>query len=175
MEFAGPDAADYANVRALNGAFLELAHRRRLNRASLNGLDEKLANPPAGPHRKSGQPTRSSSVPVVLVSRTRCPSVGAAAECRRQPGPVCHRIDCRRRTCETYGCGTRFCLATGATKPLCRARACRSEPALVRADRGTDLFAAAGNYQHPRRSAATAFGQRQRFVAETPGRRCDAG
>ncbi len=44
MEFAGPDAADFANVRALNGAFLELARRRRLTRASLNGLDEKLAN-----------------------------------------------------------------------------------------------------------------------------------
>ncbi len=44
MEFAGPEAADFANVCALNSAFLELARRRRLSRACLNGLDERLAN-----------------------------------------------------------------------------------------------------------------------------------
>lgn len=43
MDFAGPDPADYANVRALNGAFLELARRRRLTRTCLNGLEQRLA------------------------------------------------------------------------------------------------------------------------------------
>lgn len=43
MDFAGPEPADFANVRALNGAFLEIARRRRLTRACLNGLEGGLA------------------------------------------------------------------------------------------------------------------------------------
>lgn len=66
MEFAGPDAADFANVRALNSAFLELARRRRLSRACLNGLDEKLANRLQS--LSETQASRLASVPFLLFS-----------------------------------------------------------------------------------------------------------
>jgi hypothetical protein len=66
MEFAGPDAADFANVRALNGAFLELARGRRLNRASLNGLDEKLANRLRG--LTENQASQLAAAPFLLFS-----------------------------------------------------------------------------------------------------------
>lgn len=66
MEFARPDAADFANVCALNGAFLELARRHRLNRASLNGLDEKLANRLQS--LTENQANRLASAPFLLFS-----------------------------------------------------------------------------------------------------------
>jgi hypothetical protein len=66
MEFAGPDAADFANVRALNGAFLELARRRRLTRASLNGLEEKLAGRLQG--LTENQASRLAAAPFLLFS-----------------------------------------------------------------------------------------------------------
>jgi hypothetical protein len=66
MEFAGPDAADFANVRALNGAFLELARRRRLTRARLNGLDEKLATRLQG--LTENQASRLAATPFLLFS-----------------------------------------------------------------------------------------------------------
>jgi hypothetical protein len=43
MDFAGPDAADYANVRSLNTAFLDLTRSGNLPRHCLQGLDGRLA------------------------------------------------------------------------------------------------------------------------------------
>lgn len=43
MDFAAPDAADFANVRALNKAFLLLARDGQLARPCLHGLDGPLA------------------------------------------------------------------------------------------------------------------------------------
>ncbi|MDH4048187.1 MAG: hypothetical protein OEW68_01410 [Gammaproteobacteria bacterium] len=43
MEFTGPEAADFANVRALNIAFLQLARNGKLPRTCLQGLDSRLA------------------------------------------------------------------------------------------------------------------------------------
>ena len=44
MDFAGPDEADFANVRALNTAFLALARRGKLPRTCLQDMDPELAH-----------------------------------------------------------------------------------------------------------------------------------
>ncbi|MEQ9561255.1 MAG: hypothetical protein RLN69_01945, partial [Woeseiaceae bacterium] len=44
MDFAAPEAADFANVRSLNKAFLLLARGGQLPRPCLQGLEPSLAN-----------------------------------------------------------------------------------------------------------------------------------
>jgi hypothetical protein len=66
MDFAGPEAADFANVRSLNRAFLALAHARRLPRGSLHGLDERLRKRLQG--LNTLQASRLASTPFLLFS-----------------------------------------------------------------------------------------------------------
>lgn len=66
MDFAGPDVADFANVCALNRAFLALAHARRLPRACVHGLDERLCK--RLQELSSPQANRLAATPFLLFS-----------------------------------------------------------------------------------------------------------
>jgi hypothetical protein len=66
MEFQGPDATDYDNVKTLNLAFLTLLRRDRAARPCLRGLPEALARRLVS--LSEGQAMRLATTPFLLMS-----------------------------------------------------------------------------------------------------------